>query len=209
MSDKREFKIPVACRIAVAGAGGLGSHFTGLLYDFGVNREQFPFAQYVVDVYDDDTVDTSNLLHQNYTSQDLGLMKADVLAARYLVNAVTRRMTPEDFPKYDIIFSCVDNMDFRRQLYQAGWDKKYLGFWVDGRCSSRQIGIFNSDRRKDLLEPLLVGGTEQKSAGCLREVDKVAKISHATPVIVAGFMMQQFLNWLRGEVNSNPFILMV
>ena len=193
-------------KVAIAGAGGIGAYVSHFLYDYGVNRGQYPFTEWQVDVYDDDTVDVSNLLHQNYSEDDLGKNKAEIVAARYFMNAKLRFMTKEDFKDYDTIFSCVDSMKFRKELYTYGWDHPGL-YWIDGRCSSRNIGVFNSKIDKKRLELHL--SDEEVRRGCLLQYDKEHKVSHATPIIVAGLMLQVFLNHLREEDTNEKLLLLV
>jgi len=189
-------------KLAIAGCGGLGSFTTQFLFDYGANRNQYPWLSWQVDAYDLDAADTSNLLHQNFTMDDLGKNKAKIMAERYFVTPVERFMTVEDFPNYDVIFSCVDNMPFRKALYHYGFDHPELT-WFDGRCSSRHICVFNSAIHRSVLEQELNDSTV--SAGCLLAHDKENKVSHATPVIVAGILTQEFLNFLRGDINNSPF----
>lgn len=183
--------------IAIVGVGGIGSHLTEMMYDYGVNRNQFPFAEYNIDVYDDDTVDTKNLLHQNFRDEDLNCMKVQVMADRFLVNPIPRFATKEDFGKYDLIFCCVDSMVFRKELYQWSWANPAKTFWIDGRCESRQGCVFNKSNSKEFLERMINDNTERK--GCLLKYEKDNDISHVLPRIVAGYMTQMFLNYIRGE----------
>jgi ThiF family len=205
MADTKK-EIPTTLRVAIAGAGGIGGYFTKFYYDFGFNRRQFPVTKWTTDIYDDDLVDASNLLHQNYTEDDLGRPKAEVVAAQTLgvINPVLRFMTADDFPNYDVVFSCVDSMRFRAQLYRHGFEHK-APYWIDGRCSSRSIGVFASSMAKRSLESVL--NEEDIRGGCLLEADKLSRTSHITPVIVAGMMMQVFLNHLRGEDTPSPMVL--
>lgn len=116
-------------------------------------------------------------------------------------------MTVEDFEKYDVIFSCVDSMEFRKSLYEYSWtaDKGKL-FWIDGRCTSRQAALFNSDLPKEALLPYIDDSKEE--GGCLLAYEKEQNISHALPIIVAGMMVQTFLNKLRGQVTyKNIFMI--
>jgi molybdopterin/thiamine biosynthesis adenylyltransferase len=115
MSKHKHTKIN---KIGIAGAGGIGSHLAGMLYDFGVNRNQFEFTDYTIDIYDDDVVDFKNLLHQNFSEADLHTMKADSVAERFALTPHKRFMTAADFINYDLIFSCVDSMVFRKSLYE-------------------------------------------------------------------------------------------
>jgi molybdopterin/thiamine biosynthesis adenylyltransferase len=193
--------------IAIAGAGGIGSNLLAILFDYGFNRKQFDYMQTNVDIYDDDTVDIKNLLHQNFKIDDVGKHKVEVLEDKYVVNGIKRRMTAEDFEKYDVIFSCVDSMEFRKSLYEYSWtaDKGKL-FWIDGRCTSRQAALFNSDLPKETLLPYIDDSKEE--GGCLLAYEKEQNISHALPVIVAGMMVQTFLNKLRGQTTfKNIFMI--
>lgn len=185
-------------KIGIAGAGGIGSHLVELLFDFGVNKGQYDYSEMDIRLFDDDTVDQKNLLHQNFRPDDLGKHKAKVLEDKYAVTAVTRFMTVEDFPKFDVIFSCVDGMEFRRQLYEYKWQNPNGKlFWVDGRCTSRFMTVLNSEVDRPTLERTVDNSTER--GGCLLQYEKENNISHATPKIVAAIMMQTFLNYLRGD----------
>ena len=199
--------LPKIKKIAVAGAGGIGSHLTGMLYDFGVNRNQFPFTDYVIDVFDDDTVDFKNLLHQNFRDDDLNEMKVQSLANRYAVTPQPRFMEEKDFPTYDLIFCGVDSMVFRKALYEWSWKNPKGAFWIDGRCESRQGCVFNKKNSKDKLEKFL--SDSQERTGCLLKYEKENNIAHALPITVASMMIQTFLNYLRGVEQLPEKIFMV
>ena len=183
--------------VAFAGCGGIGSHLISMFYDFGVNREQFPFTDYTIDAYDDDTVDAGNLLHQNFTEQDIGNSKVNCMQERYAVNPIQRFMTPEDFAKYDLIFCGVDSMVFRKQLYEYSWTNPIKPFWIDGRCTSRQGAVFNKTNSKESLKKYL--SDNQERTGCLLPYEKAEEKAHAMPIVVASIMLQTFLNYLRDE----------
>jgi molybdopterin/thiamine biosynthesis adenylyltransferase len=194
-------------KVAIAGAGGIGSNLLAIFFDYGFNRKQFNYADIVVDLFDDDTVDVKNLLHQNFKLDDIGKYKVEVLEDKYVVNGHKRRMTESDFKNYDLIFCCVDSMTFRKALYEYGWNKKDSGlFWIDGRCTSRQGCLFNSDIPKEQLLPYINDSKEE--AGCLLAYEKTENISHTLPTIVAGMMVQTFLNKLRGYTTfKNLFMI--
>lgn len=188
-------------KIAIAGAGGIGSNLLGILFDYGYHRKQFPYNHIDVDIYDDDTVDIKNLLHQNFKIDDIGKHKVEVLEDRYVVNGIKRRMTTDDFKNYDIIFSCVDNMVFRKSLYEYGWQEgsKKL-FWIDGRCTSRQGALFNSELPKNMLLEYINDSVEE--GGCLHAYEKEENISHTLPTTIASMMVQCFLNKYRDQKTS-------
>ena len=188
-------------KMAIAGAGGIGAYFAQFLFNYGAERNQFPFPIGKVDLYDDDTVDVSNLLHQNFAEEHLGLSKAKIVAGRCFMNPIERFMTVNDFANYDVIFSCVDSMKFRKELYEYSWQHPEL-YWIDGRCSSRNVGVFNSKIPAATLTKHITNDDERR--GCLLAVDKEKKISHATPIVVASMMLQVYLNHLRDTDTNAP-----
>ena len=199
---------PTVKTIGIAGMGGIGAFLIANLFDYGAKRSQFDFTSMTLDIFDSDVVDAGNLLHQNFTDEDIGKYKADIAAERCagLVNVNKRFMTKKDLPSYDVIFSAVDSMSFRSELYNFGFTHPEL-FWIDGRCSSRQIALYHSKLSQKSLEATLSDSKER--TGCLREVDKKAKMSHVTPQIIAGIMAQTFLNYIRGELQTSPTVMMI
>jgi molybdopterin/thiamine biosynthesis adenylyltransferase len=199
--------LPVIKKIAVAGCGGIGSHLIHRLFDFGVNRNQFPFTDYTIDVYDDDAVDLKNLLHQNFEEGDVNESKAKIMANRYAVNGKVQLMTKADFKNYDLIFCCVDSMVFRTELYKWSWESGNKTFWIDGRCESRMGAVFNKSIPQKKLEDML--SDSQERTGCLLKYEKENNISHAMPIVVSAVMLQVFLNYIRGDEKQPEKIFMV
>lgn len=190
--------------VAIAGVGGIGSFVAKGIYDMGWERSQFPTDDYEFHVFDDDRVETGNLLHQNFVADDVGKFKAELIADRYIMQPVTRFMTKKDFAQYDMILCCVDSMTFRKDLYESTWDvTNPKHHWIDGRCSSRQYLLANSFAKKDLLQSFISDNNER--TGCLRAVDKRVSKSYMTPQIVAAFMVQQFLDWHRNELSAGVY----
>jgi molybdopterin/thiamine biosynthesis adenylyltransferase len=193
-------------KVAIAGAGGIGSNLLAVLFDYGFNRKQFDYSAIELDIYDDDTVDVKNLLHQNFKLDDIGKYKVSVLEDKYVVNGIKKRMTEKEFKNYDIIFSCVDSMAFRKTLYEYGWEKgKEKLFWIDGRCTSRQGALFNSELPKEVLKQYI--DDTQEEGGCLLAYEKEQNISHTLPTVMASMMVQAFLNKLRGQRTSKMIFM--
>lgn len=193
-------------KIGIAGAGGIGSNLLAVLFDYGFNRKQFDYSNIDVDIYDDDVVDLKNLLHQNFKPEDIGKSKVKVLEDKYVVNGITRFMDEKDFKKYDVIFSCVDSMEFRRKLYGTPVKDKSKLFWIDGRCTSRQGAIFNSQLNLEDLQKYITN--DDIRGGCLLNFEKENNISHTLPLIVAGMMVQAFLNFIRGEKTDKKLFML-
>lgn len=171
-----------------------------MLFDFGVNRKQFDFTDMEIDVFDNDVVDLKNLLHQKYEESDLNRSKVEVLSERYAVNGINRFFTEEDMDKYDLIFCCVDSMEFRVKLYKHGFEqgKSNGPYWIDGRCESTAGAVYHKGVGKSKLEASLNDSKERN--GCLLKYEKENNISNTTPQTVASIMVQMFLNYIRDKL---------
>lgn len=107
-------------RVAVVGAGGIGSWTTLLLAKMGVPR---------IDVYDFDVVEEANLASQVYTRQWLGTPKVAALARIVGEDVVRPHLERfERVPRYaNIVVAAVDNMTTRGEI----WDhiKGEMSVW--------------------------------------------------------------------------------
>ena len=197
---------PKVNKLGIAGAGGIGSFVAANLFNYGAIRDQFPFTSMQIDIFDDDIVDASNLLHQNFADEDVGKYKADLCADKFGMTAQKRFMTKKDFKNYDVVISCVDSMTFRKDLYEYGFENPEL-FWIDGRCTSRSIGLMHSKLPKASLEQEISNSKER--TGCLLSFEKEKKISHVTPQIVATMIVQTYLNYIRGDLQAEKIKLII
>ena len=59
--------------------------------------------------------------------------------------------------------------------------------------------MFNKLNSKKILDQVI--SDNQERDGCLLKYEKENNISHAMPIIVAGMMMQTFLNYIRGKTD--------
>ena len=124
--------------ILVVGCGGTGAHVAGHLAHL---VSTLPLAIRLV-FADGDKVEQKNLERQHFIRQDMGLNKAEVLAARYSVAfGVEIGMVPsylEDVAAVDkiapdLVIGCVDNNASRRILhawFNAG-NYNRGRFWID------------------------------------------------------------------------------
>ena len=184
--------------VAVAGAGGIGSFLVHYLHDFGFKRKQFDYIATTITIFDDDIVDTTNLLHQNFSQADLTTLKVDVLAKRYGLDVKRRFMEEKDFQKFDLVCCCVDSMVFRKQLYTYAFQNPKFEF-IDGRCTSRKGLVTNNEIPESELTKFISDSQERGS--CLLQQEKENKTAHVLPAIIAAMMTQVFLNKTRGDSN--------
>ncbi|MBU4502718.1 MAG: ThiF family adenylyltransferase [Nanoarchaeota archaeon] len=102
-------------KVLVVGAGGIGTYVCLNLALMGVGS---------IDLYDGDIVEDHNLNRQVFYYDAIGKHKASALASR--INKITGKsyIQPHDnylkdiskLKKYDAIFSCLDNMEYRLML---------------------------------------------------------------------------------------------
>lgn len=132
-----------AAKASIIGAGALGGPCALYLAAAGVGE---------IEIWDDDTVDRSNLQRQiQFADQDIGQRKADLLSARLTalnpdVRAVARpqRFSEASSPGGDILIDATDNFETRfalnRMAHETG---RYL---VSGAASrwSGQVGVYAS-----------------------------------------------------------------
>ena len=132
-----------AAKVSIIGAGALGGPCALYLAAAGVGE---------IEIWDDDTVDRSNLQRQiQFADEDIGQRKADLLSARLTalnpdVRAVARhqRFSEASDPQGGILIDATDNFETRfalnRMAHETG---RYL---VSGAASrwSGQVGVYAS-----------------------------------------------------------------
>lgn len=126
-SEEKQEKL-LSARVAVVGAGGLGSAALGYLTAAGTGS---------ITIVENDVVSLSNLQRQLlYTTPDIGEYKAEVAAVRLSrlnpecrITIVTERLTEENCEKvlagHDLILDCTDN-----------YASRYV---IDGFCGRNRI----------------------------------------------------------------------
>lgn len=128
-------------RVAVVGVGTIGSHLALTLA-----RMSVPFT-----MYDHDTIEAHNLATQAYTRRDIGVYKVEAIrrqceaigAEDSAVEAVHERFRATTA---DIIVSCVDSIEARREIAQAIIETDHtLGESrpiIDGRVGAEQVEVY-------------------------------------------------------------------
>ncbi|MEL6858954.1 MAG: HesA/MoeB/ThiF family protein [Pseudomonadota bacterium] len=134
--------------VSIIGAGALGGPCALYLAAAGVGQ---------IELWDDDTVDRSNLQRQiQFTDDQIGAAKAETLAARLRAlnpdincTAKSHRFTASSAPASDILIDATDNFetrfDLNRFAHQSG---RYL---VSGAASrwSGQVSVYASGKAPD------------------------------------------------------------
>jgi molybdopterin/thiamine biosynthesis adenylyltransferase len=122
--------------VSVVGAGGIGSPSV-----LGLARLGIPY----IAVYDDDVVEPHNVTAQNYEISQVGMDKVDAITEQ--VNRVsvadirpyTRRINEKARFTTDVVISAVDNMESRKEIYEAASKSPNTTHLIDGRLGGELI----------------------------------------------------------------------
>lgn len=148
-----------AARVAVAGAGGLGSNLALLLARSGIGT---------LCIVDFDTVELSNLNRQAYDRRHLGMPKAEALAARIAeinpdvcVQAHCERVCEENvsrlFGGYPIVCEAFDRADQKSMLISA-LGARFPDTKIVGASGMGGYGSSNSIHTRRVLRNLYLCG---------------------------------------------------
>ena len=134
--------------LLIIGAGGIGTTVVDLLVP-ALERIQLG-AQ--ITLMDGDTVEASNLGHQNYSATDIGAFKVDALAEKWStaeslqIHSVTDNLREhKQLDGYDLVIVCVDRPEPRRLVHALDVP------WIDLRCSGDGWMVFTSDSDSNLV----------------------------------------------------------
>ena len=137
--------------LLIIGAGGIGTTVVDLLVP-ALERIQLGAK---ITLMDGDTVEASNLGHQNYSTADIGKKKVDALADKWSkahglqVRSVAENLrTAEQLLGYDLVVVCVDRPEPRRLVHALDVP------WIDLRCSGDGWMILSSDSDRELVEQM-------------------------------------------------------
>lgn len=122
--------------VSVVGAGGIGSPTV-----VGLARLGIPY----IAIYDDDVVEPHNVTAQNYEIAQVGSDKVDAIteqANRISVADIrpyTRRINAKSRFTTDVVISAVDNMESRKEIYEAASKSPNTTYLIDGRLGGELI----------------------------------------------------------------------
>lgn len=132
-------------RVALIGVGTIGSHVALTLARMGVRFT----------MYDFDTIELHNLATQAYTQKDIGKYKVDAIQRQCDdigaegVESVREAFTAGD---YDLIVSCVDSIDARREIGLILSEVPV----IDGRVGAEQVEVYRYQTARDWVGALPV-----------------------------------------------------
>ena len=139
-------------KVLVVGAGGIGTTFVDLL----VPALERTALNAEITLMDGDVVEASNLGHQRFTQEQIGMYKVSALSSRHtgrgehveLIPITDNLRTAEQLLGYDLVVVCVDSPEPRRLVHSLDVP------WIDLRCSGDGWMILSSDSDRALVEQM-------------------------------------------------------
>jgi molybdopterin/thiamine biosynthesis adenylyltransferase len=123
--------------IIVGGVGGIGSWLAMLLGRAG----------YRLHLFDDDTIDETNMAGQLYAIEDIGKNKAVAIAQS--IYKYSQNNNVDIYSRYSqesescpITFSCFDNMAARKLLFENWAAQEDRSIFIDGRMLAESFQIY-------------------------------------------------------------------
>lgn len=187
---------------AVVGVGAVGHQVARQLATMGVHK---------LILIDHDKVGVENLAAQGFREADLGKPKVDVVAAECgeLNSEIEIKSFQQKFRKGMImdldlddelvVFSCVDDMDARKQILKDTFTASSL--FIDGRMIAEVFSVYcvrDSDDREH-YEGTLFPSSEMFAASC------TAKTTIYCANVISGMMVAQMAKHMRGVPLDREF----
>ena len=188
-------------RVLIVGLGGIGSN----LLDLAIPVLSKSMQSLEIHLMDDDLVELSNLAHQRFAESDIGLSKAETLAARYqkldnltITSHVEKLTKSSQLIGYDLIIVAVDNDAPRKLVHRYGI------LWADLRCQGD--GWIIIDNETDISTIAKLPAQKQPTSCQLPGAIESGNIEFgfaAVAAIGAQWLCQK-LRMLRGENTRAP-----
>lgn len=185
--------------VLVIGAGAIGRQVILQLASIGVDK----FI-----IFDDDTVDESNICTQGFLEAQIGRHKVEVMTeAIAAINKdaqvvaypdrfeekswaiIEKSRSKMDWAPVETIFCCIDCIEGRAKIWQAAKGK---GLFIDGRMTAESMRVITVDNRdQEYYQTTLFKKSEAQGATC------TAKSTIYCANICAGLMLSQYTKHLR------------
>lgn len=187
--------------IIIGGTGGIGSWVSLFLGRIGHNLYLF----------DNDTIDQSNMAGQFYTLKQVGKNKAEATAENIQnfcgieTEVEVFSLYDEDSPTSPIVMSCFDNMAARKLMFEKWAAEESREVFIDGRMLAETGMVFLVQKgQEDQYRAELFDDSEVEDAPC-----SFKATSHCGALI--GSLMTSLLNnyltnkQIGSEVAETPF----
>lgn len=187
--------------IIIGGVGGIGSWVALLLSRIG----------HELHIYDDDTIDETNMAGQLYPISEIGNTKASAVM-RVIHNFSGTIST--SYGRYDkdsltapIVFSCFDNMEARKIMFEKWAAKESRELFVDGRMLAETGMVFLVQKgQEDKYRNELFQDSDVEDAPCSFKATSHCG-SFIASLMVAGLNNYLSNRYINADIRSMDFRL--
>ena len=188
-------------RINVVGCGSLGSWLTFFLLKMGFKD---------IHVYDFDTVEEHNLPNQLFCEDDIEKYKVNAMQDIYYwffndeidkdrINIHKSKIDSSNASSLKgTVFSCVDSMKARKEIYENCFKYGLADLWIEGRLSLFGAYVYTLDRKDEVIfneyDKTLYDDEETEVSVC-----GVSQTALPSAVNAASTMLMQMINYHRGN----------
>lgn len=187
-------------RINVIGCGALGSWLTFFLLKMGFKD---------IHAYDFDLVEEHNLPNQLFGEQHIGSAKTSAVEDMYthmFKEDDRTRLTIHNLKIDDtnamslkgVVFSCVDTMKARAEIYENCYKCGNAELWIEGRLSLFGAYVYTLDKKNQELfnnyQKTLYKDEESELSVC-----GISQTALPSAVNAATTMLMQMISWFRGN----------
>ena len=196
----------IDCAIHIIGCGAIGSRITELLVRLGCTK---------IHLWDFDTVSPHNITNQLYTSEDIGKLKVDCLAAyAKKINPLVELVLHGKYSKQNIsgfVFLCVDSIDLRREITTHLKENKYVKAMFDARMRLTDAQSYGADWSEKSSKEAFIN-TMQFSSEEAKEATPVSACGTTLSVAptvwtVASVTVSNFINFTLGKEIKSIILL--
>ena len=186
-------------KVGVIGCGGIGSYFVQHV-DRLIELKQIPDMKFTF--FDDDIVETKNILYQNFEPCDVDSKKVEALELRYFnVEFSDKRCNQKHLSEFELVILCADNNLIRREAYNNFIENKIP--FIDARANGKVIGVYSSDT-PDYISTIDDSSKPQSRQNPFQIARKEIEYGN---VVVAAALAQAVLNFHRKEKLPNDLLI--
>lgn len=193
--------------VHVIGVGAVGSHIASALARLGVKN---------LHIWDFDDVESHNIPNQMFTEEDLGNLKIDAVEKQLLkINpeiSITKHTKYVDQELKGYIFSCVDNIEVRKHIYEVNEYNALIQAVFDTRIGLDAGQVFSANWEKQEDIDNLIAASDFKHEEVKQETSACGTRLTVLPTvqITATYAITNFINFikegtLKRNIIFNPF----
>ena len=201
LNKHQEFFNPskkVNSEINIIGCGAIGSYVALQLVKLGCTN---------ITLWDFDTVESHNITNQVYTNKDISLPKTVALEKHLLANNPEVKVNVKGIydgtqPLKGYVFTCVDNIETRKEIYEMNQYNPMIKLLIDGRIGLEQGQVYTADWRSSEQIQNLIDLSDFKHDEVANKTSACGTTLSVSPtvLIVVCNMISSFINF----INEKP-----